>query len=129
MVCRKPDERIARTRRAAGELESEVLAALWAAGEPLTPQQVHEQVGDQLAYNTVHTILVRLLDKGLVERSETGCAHRYQVTTVAEQRAAEQMAALLDRGPNRRAVLQRFVTSLNPQDEKALRSLLRKSTS
>lgn len=113
-----------RPRRAAGELESEVLAALWACDEALTPGEVQQAVGGELAYNTVHTILVRLFDKGLVERVGAGRAHAYSPTQGAEDLAAEQMQALLERGPDRRAVLQRFVTSLSAEDERALRSML-----
>jgi len=117
-----------RHRRAAGVLEAEILAALWAADEALTPRQVLEHLGDEsLAYNTVHTILVRLFDKGMVSRVASGRAHRYAATALAQERAAEQMAALLDRGPDRHAVLQRFVTALSPADERALRSLLRRT--
>jgi hypothetical protein len=42
-------------RRARGELESEVMAALWSAGAPLTPAGVQAALGDGLAYNTVQT--------------------------------------------------------------------------
>ena len=117
-----------RPRRAAGALEAEILAALWAADVALTPREVLDHLGDEsLAYNTVHTILARLFDKGMVSRVASGRAHRYAATALAQERAAEQMAALLDHGPDRHAVLQRFVTALSPADERALRSLLRRA--
>ena len=56
-------------RRGAGELEAEVLGALWAEGTPLTPSQLHAILGGELAYNTVHTILTRLREKGRVVRT------------------------------------------------------------
>ncbi len=111
-------------RRAHGELESEVLAALWAADAPLTPGEVQQALGAELAYNTVHTILVRLYEKGQVARSPAGRAHRYQPSKGVEDVAAKQMTALLDRGPDHQAVLQRFVTALSAEDEAALRQLL-----
>lgn len=111
-------------RRAAGELESEVLAALWAAPAALTAGGVQHALGGDLAYNTVQTILVRLLDKGLVDRVEAGRAHAYSPTKSAEDLVAERMTVLLAKGPDRRAVLQRFVTSLNRADERALRAFL-----
>src|SRR5436190_1121592 len=46
-------------RRAAGELEREVLGVLWASQRPLTPAEVQTAIGE-IAYNTVHTILTRL---------------------------------------------------------------------
>ncbi len=111
-------------RRGAGELESEVLGALWTAPAPLTPAQIQAALGNGLAYNTVHTILTRLQEKGLVERQRAGTRHLYAPTKDAAEHAADQMRTLLDRGPDRTAVLQRFVTSLNADDEAALRRML-----
>jgi len=49
-----------------------VLAVLRAAGEPLTPAQVLEALGGTAAYNTIQTILTRLLEKGLTQRGAPG---------------------------------------------------------
>ncbi len=111
-------------RRRHGELETEVLGALWAVEESLTPGQVQQALGGQLAHNTVHTVLARLHDKGLVTRCPAGRTHTYRPTRGAETVAAQQMAALLARGPDHEAVLQRFVSSLSSEDESALRRLL-----
>lgn len=111
-------------RRAAGELEGEILAALWAAAGPLTPGQVQRALAAGLAYNTVQTILTRLYDKGLVRRSRVGRAFGYEPVVDAEQLMADRMQALLSRGGDRVAVLQRFVASLSAEDERALRGLL-----
>jgi predicted transcriptional regulator len=113
-------------RRGAGELESEVLAALWAADRPLTTAEVQREVDAELAYNTVLTILTRLYEKGIVNRSADGRRHRYQPVKGAEELAAEQMQALLSRGPDRRGVLQRFATSLTEEDVEALWAVLRR---
>lgn len=113
-------------RRGAGELESEVLAALWAADRPLTTAEVHQAVDSDLAYNTVLTILTRLLEKGLVDRTAEGRRHVYRPIKGAEDLAAEQMQALLRRGPDRQGVLQRFATSLSEEDAEALRTILRR---
>ena len=111
-------------RRGRGELESEVLAALWATEEPLTPTQVQQSLGSSLAYNTVQTILIRLLDKGLVARESVGRAHCYRPTRGQAELAAEQMHVLLDKGPDHAAVLQRFLGTLGRTDEAVLRQLL-----
>lgn len=113
-----------RRRRAPGALESEIMAALWAVDEALTPAGVQQALGGDLAYNTVQTILVRLHEKGLLARSAAGRAHAYTPVAGAEDQAARQMHALLDRGPDHQAVLQRFVTTLSAADESALRRLL-----
>lgn len=113
-------------RRGAGELESEVLAALWAAGRPLTTADVQRAVDSELAYNTVQTILARLYEKRMVSRTAQGRRHLYRPVKGAEELAAEQMQALLRRGPNRQSVLQRFATSLSEEDAEALRAFLRR---
>jgi len=113
-------------RRGAGQLESEVLAALWAAPTPLTPAQVQAAVDAGLAYNTVHTILIRLQDKGQVLRVVHEGRSAYSPATDAAGVAAERMRAALDAGTDRAAILARFVTELDPEYEAALRAALRK---
>jgi predicted transcriptional regulator len=112
------------SRRAAGELEAEVLAALWAADGPLTTSSVRQAVGGDLAYNTVQTILVRLYEKGLISRVADGRRYEYYPVKGAEELAAEQMQALLSRGRDRQAALQRFATSLSVEDAQLLRGML-----
>jgi predicted transcriptional regulator len=111
-------------RRRPGELEGDILAALWAAAEPLSPTEVQAAVPGELAYNTVHTILTRLYEKKLVERVRAGRSTVYRPTKDAAELAVIQMRAALGRGSDRGAVLQRFVTSLDAADEAALRALL-----
>ena len=110
-------------RRGAGELESEVLAALWATDQPLTPSEIQLALGGQLAYNTIHTILKRLWDKGLVVRDAGGRRGAYRPAMGAAAFTAEQMHELMD-GADRFAVLQQFVSRLDPGAERELRRLL-----
>ncbi|MFJ9927713.1 MULTISPECIES: BlaI/MecI/CopY family transcriptional regulator [Streptomyces] len=110
-------------RRSAGELESEVLAALWATDRPLTPAEIQTEIGG-LAYNTVHTILKRLYDKGLVLRDADGRRGAYRPSKNAAELTAEAMRRALDRGPDPIAALQQFVTGLSREEERALRELL-----
>ncbi|MBO4260399.1 BlaI/MecI/CopY family transcriptional regulator [Streptomyces griseorubiginosus] len=111
-------------RRSPGELESEVLAALWATDRPLTPAEIQAELDGDLAYNTVHTILRRLHDKGLVLRDADGRRGAYRPAKNAAQMTAEAMHQALDRGPDPIAALQQFVTGLSPEEETALRELL-----
>ncbi|MDX6210283.1 MAG: hypothetical protein QOE24_2674 [Frankiales bacterium] len=111
-------------RRAPGGLESEVLAALWAADRPLTAGEVTEGLASDLAYNTVATILTRLHAKGAVHRELTGRAHVYTPVLDQPALAANRMRAMLDSGADQAAVLSRFVDSLTPEQEATLADLL-----
>jgi predicted transcriptional regulator len=116
-------------RRGAGELEAEVLGALWASVTPLTPAQMHTTLGTGLAYNTVHTILTRLCEKGLVRRTTVEGRPAYAPAQGAAEWAAGQMRAVLDRSGDRSAILMRFVSSLDADDEQVLRAALREERS
>ncbi|MFJ4551006.1 BlaI/MecI/CopY family transcriptional regulator [Streptomyces sp. NPDC088817] len=122
MAGRGPHGRV--ERRSSGELESEVLAALWSTDHPLTPAEIQLEIGGGLAYNTVHTILKRLYDKGLVRREVDGRRGAYRPAKNAAELTAQAMHDALDRGPDPIAALQQFVTGLSPEEERALRELL-----
>jgi predicted transcriptional regulator len=111
-------------RRARGELESGVLAALWAADGPLTAGQVRERLPGDLAYTTVLTILTRLHDKGMLVRHREGRGYAYEPARDEASHTAERMRTLLERGSDREAVLTRFVSELSAQDEQLLHRLL-----
>ena len=111
-------------RRRSGGLESEVLAALWAAQGPLTAGDVAEVLGGGLAYTTVQTILTRLHAKGAVVREQVGRAHAYTPVLDDAGLAAQRMRAVLDRGGDRAAVLSRFLGVLTPDEEATLASLV-----
>lgn len=113
-----------RKRRPAGALEGDVLAALWAADEPLTPTAVQREVGGELAYTTVLTALVRLHEKGVVDRERCGRGYAYRPVLDRPGITAAQMRELLESEDDREAVLARFVGSLSAEDERALIELL-----
>lgn len=117
----------ARGRRPAGKLESEVLAALWAANRPLTPRDVQHELGGELAYTTVMTTLTRLCEKGAVSRQRTGRAYAYAPVLGRAETAAARMREQLDAGEDREVVLARFVGSLSAADERVLAELLREA--
>ncbi|TQF03062.1 BlaI/MecI/CopY family transcriptional regulator [Kitasatospora acidiphila] len=112
-------------RRPSGELEAQVLAALWAADRPLTPQDVQLALGGDLARTTIATILARLHDKGTVERTRAGRAYAYTPTVQDPAGlAARRMRTELEREQDRSTVLARFVSDLSDDDERLLRELL-----
>ena len=73
----RSDEASPGARRAAGQLEAAALGVLQAAGSPLTPARVRDELGDDLAYTTVVTILSRLHAKGVLTRQRSGRAYSY----------------------------------------------------
>jgi predicted transcriptional regulator len=112
------------SRRAHGELEAEVIAALAAATGPVTVQDVARSVDTDLSYTAVHTILNRLVEKGLVDREPAGRGQVYLPSRGAAEVIAAHMGALLDRGPSRTAVLRSFLGTLSDEDERLLRTWL-----
>jgi len=114
-------------RRPRGTLEQEVVAALAAATDPMTPAQVRDQLGGDLAYTTVMTVLARLSEKGLVTRERVGRAYAYTAVQDEAEVTARQMQRLLDAGDDRAAVLSRFVGVLSDDDERLLIDLLRRT--
>jgi predicted transcriptional regulator len=114
-----------RKRRPPGTLEAEVLAALWAARQPLTPAAVQSELGGGLAYTTVMTALSRLHDKGVVSREKVGRAYAYTAVLDSPGIAAARMGELLESGGDREAILARFLGSLSDDDERTLLELLR----
>jgi predicted transcriptional regulator len=112
-------------RRPRGTLEQEVVAALATAARPMTPAEVRDQLGADLAYTTVMTVLARLSEKGLVTRKRVGRAYAYTAIRDEAEVTARQMQRLLDTGDDRAAVLSRFVGVLSTEDERLLVDLLR----
>jgi predicted transcriptional regulator len=112
------------TRRAPGALEAEVLAALWAADRPLTPEEVRRQLPGELAYTTVMTILVRLHEKGAVRREALGRAYLYAPVLDQAGLSARRMQVLLKGGADTAGVLSRFVASLDEKGRATLRKAL-----
>ncbi len=89
-------------RRARGELESDVLATLWAADGPLTARQVMERLPGDLAYTTVLTILSRLYDKGMLVRHREGRGFAYAPSVTRPRTRPGGCARCWRRGPTAR---------------------------
>ena len=124
MKHRMPSADQVTARRRSGELEADVLAALWASPEPMVPAEVQAAVGGDLAYTTVMTILVRLHDKGVIQREKLGRAYAYRPVVEETTVVADQVRRLLDRGNDRTAVLQGLIDGLDPADAQVLGDML-----
>jgi predicted transcriptional regulator len=110
-----------------GELENQVLEILWSQGRPMTPRDVHDVLSADrtLAYTTAMTILVRLCEKGLVDRERSGRAFAYRPVLSREERAALRMGEVLATAGDHSAALSRFVEALPERERAQLRDALR----
>lgn len=100
---------------------------LWAAAEPLSVRQVHEQLSTQrrLAYTTVMTVLDRLARKEMVLRTRRGRAYLYAPAHGRDELTAELLNEVLDgAGGDRTSALVHFAETVSPEEAEALRAAL-----
>lgn len=111
-------------RRPLGSLESEILEILWQSGVPLTPSEVLERIDAELAYTTVMTVLGRLWQKGLAQRSKSGRAFAYSASMSEADFSADRMRGALDASHDALATMSQFVDRLDVDQQEQLRRLL-----
>lgn len=64
-----------------GDLQAEVMAAVWRLGEAKVEDVRDAQPErDRSAYNTIQTVMNRLVDRGLLARKRQGHAYVYRAT-------------------------------------------------
>jgi len=109
------------------ERELDVMAVLWDAG-PSTAAEVREQLSDELAYNTVLSMLRILEDKGHVGHTEEGRAHRYFPRVAREVAGTSALARLTEKvfGGSAELLLTHLIRdrSLDEAELRRLRRLL-----
>jgi predicted transcriptional regulator len=111
-------------RRGYGDLAQAILDLVGRSGTPVTPAQVRDALGGDLAYTTVMTVMARLHDRGLLARRRAGRAYAYTIVGDPAQVTARRMHRLLDVDADRAGVLARFVDGLSSDDERLVRALL-----
>lgn len=117
-----------RLRRLLGELEAEVMEALWRR-ETASIREVWEDVRRRrrVAFNTVMTVMNRLVDKGLLRREHRRGNYRYSPSVKRERflaRVSHDVAEALVREFGDVAVAQ-FVDVLQAVDPKKLAAVER----
>ncbi len=115
------------TRRADGELEHDVLRALWDLDRPASPSNVIAEMRTNLAYTSIATILGRLCDKGLVTRQRAGRAFVYTPSSSEADLTAQRIRSVLESVSDRRSALAGFARSLDSDDVAQLTALLNES--
>ncbi|QKG24430.1 BlaI/MecI/CopY family transcriptional regulator [Actinomadura verrucosospora] len=112
------------SRRALGQLEAEVLAALAGLGGDAGTAELMARLDGEPAYTTVGTILYRLYRKGIVTRVRDGRQYRYRLAVDESALVADRMHDQLRHASDPGSVLSRFVRTLSPEEERKLRELL-----
>ena len=116
--------------RALGDLEAQVMRAVWARSQPVT---VRDIVGDlqrdrPIAYTTVMTVMGNLCRKGWLSRQADGRAYRYQPLVSAEEYSASLMRQALAATSDRAAALMHLIGDLSADEADALQEAYRRLT-
>ena len=106
--------------------ELDIMGALWTHG-PSTAGEVREALEDDLAHNTVLTMLKVMEGKGYVSRSPEGRAHRYAPEVERDAAGESALGRVTERlfGGSPEELLLRLVDSgLEPDELRRMRDLL-----
>ncbi len=118
---------MARHQRGFGELEAAVLEILWDDEGWHTPTEVHRRLPRRpaLAYTTVLTVLVRLYDKGILERQRAGRAFAYRPLQSRSEYTAERLSEILAATSDRAGAIGGLVAVLTDAERAELARQLR----
>ena len=107
--------------------ELDIMAVLWQHG-PSTVAEVHEHLGEDIAYKTVLTMLRILEQKGHIGHTEEGRAHRFYAIVKREQAGVTAMDRVLDKifGGSKELLIAHLVRDrkLSPDEIRRLRRML-----
>jgi len=106
--------------------ELDIMGVLWNRG-PSTVAEVQEALEDELAYNTVLTMLKVMEGKGYVSREPEGRAHRYAPEVerdAAGESALGRVTAQLFGGSPEKLLLRLVDTDLDAEELRRMRDLL-----
>ena len=112
--------------RSFGELENEIMRAVWRADAPVTGHEIADEIRQsrELAYTTIITVVERLRIKGVLTRFRDGRSYRYEAKLSSEEYAALLMGQVLSDAQNPSGALLRFAGDLDPAEAAALRAAL-----
>ena len=114
--------------RISGELQTQLMAAIWRLGAG-TVEQVRSEVPPRYrgAYNTVQTVLNRLSDRGLLSRHKVGNAIEYRPRISEADYLARSIASTLSGASvgARQAALAQLIADLDRSELDELQRLAR----
>ena len=101
-----------------GDLQARVLSAVWGLGEATVEQVRTSLPAEGPAYNTVQTVLNRLVDRGLLSRKSDGRRFVYRARADQTDYLTRAILGRLGQAtPDaRRGVLMRVVNDLQPNE-------------
>ena len=114
-------------RKILGDLEVDVMEAIWARGQA-TVHDVHERLDAadrELAYTTVMTVMSRLAEKGLLEKRKEGAAYVYTPAASKEEFTRRTVGTVLSEllDDFTAPAMSQFVDFVGEQDEAAIEEL------
>lgn len=112
-------------------LQTAVMQILWdAEPEALTPTQVQQRLEPEhsVAYTTAMTVLVRLWQKGMLNRSKSGRAFEYTANESRPDYEARRMAEILHSVDDGSMTLSRFFEELTDAEREQLELLLKEGS-
>jgi predicted transcriptional regulator len=113
-------------RKILGDLEADVMEAIWARGRA-TVHDVHDRLAAdrELAYTTVMTVMSRLADKGLLEKWKDGAAYVYVPAASKEEFTRRTVGTVLSEllDDFTAPAMSQFVELVGEQDGAAIEAL------
>jgi predicted transcriptional regulator len=102
-----------------GDLQAEIMEVVWRLGEATVDDVRGEQpVARRPAYNTVQTVMNRLIERGLLKRKRSGRAYVYRPAYAEPEFLARAMRQRLARTSRetRQAALLNLIEGLDGED-------------
>lgn len=119
--------------RILGELEKEIMEVVWISSKPVAVKEVLDNLQNKrkIAYTTVMTIMVRLVDKGVLTRKLASSSYLYEPKLSQEKFIAQSVhniftSVISTFGREAAAHFIKEIQKLNPQKRKELLKILDK---
>ncbi|AVX21068.1 MAG: BlaI/MecI/CopY family transcriptional regulator [Bacillota bacterium] len=110
-----------------GELEAEIMEIVWQHDRPVTVREVYEELRERrsIAYTTVMTIMSRLAEKELLQKTQESNYYLYSPVYSREEFTTKVVSLVLDGllADFAQPVLSHLVEKIQDEDEEKLAQL------